>query len=210
MVNQALSWIATLARLGHALRARTEPDTPPVVPLVLYEYEACPMCRRVREALTDLAIPAEIRPCPRRGERFRPDAIAQSGARQFPFLVDPNTDTAMLESDAIVAYLYHQYGSGQVPLWLRGPGFIVTSQIASMARGLAGSTVAASRAPKEPLRLRCNESDPHARLVRERLCELEVAYVRTAGPLELVDSDAGRAMTDRAEILSWVNARFAG
>lgn len=37
-----------------------------------------------------------------------------SGKGQFPFLVDPNTGKQMLESDAIISYLFNEYGDGQV------------------------------------------------------------------------------------------------
>ena len=41
-------------------------------------------------------------------------AAAMSGKGQFPFLVDPNTGKQMLESDAIINYLWNEYGDGQV------------------------------------------------------------------------------------------------
>ena len=37
-----------------------------------------------------------------------------SGKGQFPFMVDPNTGKQMLESDAIISYLWNEYGNGQV------------------------------------------------------------------------------------------------
>ena len=37
-----------------------------------------------------------------------------SGKAQFPLLVDPNSGKQMLESDAIVGYLFNEYGDGQV------------------------------------------------------------------------------------------------
>ena len=40
-----------------------------------------------------------------------------SGKGQFPFLVDPNNGKQMLESDAIINYLYNEYGDGQVALF---------------------------------------------------------------------------------------------
>lgn len=112
----------------------------PRLPLQLYEFENCPFCRRVRETLCLLDLDAEIYPCPRETmrsygymnqSRFRPTVkelgcvIAdrgprpglsgsprrpRSGALQFPFLVDPNTDTRMYESRAIVHYLWETYG----------------------------------------------------------------------------------------------------
>ncbi|TNE92907.1 MAG: hypothetical protein EP330_00150 [Deltaproteobacteria bacterium] len=87
------------------------------------------MCRRVRLAIEDLDLVTEVRPCPRGGTRFRNEAIERSGKRQFPFLVDPNTDTAMLESADIVKYLYATYGEGRDPSHLLGPGFHLRSVV---------------------------------------------------------------------------------
>ncbi len=57
----------------------------PEKPLVLYDIEACPYCRRVREVLTALHLDVEIRPCPKGGRVFRPEAEALGGARSsFP------------------------------------------------------------------------------------------------------------------------------
>ena len=57
-----------------SLVVRAAPQPP--LPLVLYDMEACPYCRRVREAFTALHLDVEIRPCPKNGLRFRPEAIA--------------------------------------------------------------------------------------------------------------------------------------
>ncbi|MGB1558462.1 MAG: glutathione S-transferase N-terminal domain-containing protein [Oceanococcaceae bacterium] len=54
-------------------------DRQPAQPLVLYEFEACPYCRLVREILTELDLDADIRPCPKGGKRFREEAMAKAG-----------------------------------------------------------------------------------------------------------------------------------
>ena len=41
----------------------------------------------------------------------RAKLIEQAGKAQVPYLVDPNTDTRMYESDAIIAYLRRTYQS---------------------------------------------------------------------------------------------------
>lgn len=41
-------------------------------------------------------------------------AIEMSGKSQFPFMIDPNNGKQMLESDAIINYLWNEYGDGQV------------------------------------------------------------------------------------------------
>jgi len=83
--------------------------------LQLYEFEACPYCRLVREALTELDLDALIFPTPHGGKRFRPKVEQLGGRQQFPFLVDPNTGESMYESADIIAYLYRRYGDAPRP-----------------------------------------------------------------------------------------------
>ncbi|HEX8437427.1 glutathione S-transferase N-terminal domain-containing protein, partial [Archangium sp.] len=99
-VNVTLSYAASVARFGlgqyvSALGRRPEK------PLELYEFENCPFCRKVREALCLLDLDAFIYPCPKGGTRFRPRAMELGGKQQFPYLVDPNTGQRMYESNAI-------------------------------------------------------------------------------------------------------------
>ncbi|MEO8706636.1 MAG: glutathione S-transferase N-terminal domain-containing protein [Kofleriaceae bacterium] len=150
----------------------------PVLRLELYDIEACPYCRKVREALTMLDLDVLIRPTPHGGTRFRPTAIARGGKRQFPLLVDPNTGSLLYESDAIVAHLYRHYGNGQPPLGLRlGTLGTATSGMASVLRLGTGRNVRPARAPEQPLELWSFELSPYSRRVREELCELELTYV---------------------------------
>ena len=150
----------------------------PVKQLVLYDFEACPYCRKVREALTMLDLDALIQPTPRGGTRFRPEAIARGGKRQFPLLVDPNVDAVLYESDAIVAHLYARYGTTAAPLGLRlGPVGNATSAAASALRATRGRRARPSRAPAQPLELWSFELSPYSRRVREELSELELPYV---------------------------------
>jgi glutathione S-transferase len=150
----------------------------PKKPLELYEFEACPFCRKVREALTMLDLDVIVRPSPHGGERFRPEAIARGGKGQFPLLIDPNEDLALYESDDIVKHLYARYGQGAPPLGLRlGALGNVTSGVASVLRLASGRTARRSRAPADLLHLWSFESSPYSRRVRETLSELEIAYV---------------------------------
>ena len=87
--------------------------------LVLYEFEACPFCRKVREALTILDLDVLVRPTPHGGTRFRPEAIALGGKSQFPLLIDPNFDLKLYESDDIIEHLFVHYGAGKAPFGLR-------------------------------------------------------------------------------------------
>lgn len=150
----------------------------PEQPLVLYDFEACPYCRKVRAVCSDLDLEAEIRPCPKGGLRFRPEAIRRGGRAQFPFLVDPNTGVEMYESTEIIQYLVRQYGNGHFGPYLRAGGLrTVFGSLASAQRLGAGSWVAPSRKPERPLELWGFEASPFCRLVRERMTELEVPYL---------------------------------
>lgn len=152
--------------------------TQPRKRLKLYDMEGCPYCRAVREALTALGLDAEIYPCPKGGGRFRGEAATLGGVMQFPLLVDPNTDTIMLESADIVDYLFQTYGHCPTPAAYRPRLLKVpSSHAASLVRGLRGMHYRKARAPKKMLALWSFESSPYSRLVRERLTELELPYV---------------------------------
>ena len=75
----------------------------------LYEFEGCPFCRKVREAVSILDIDVVFYPCPRGGPNFRLKANKMGGKKQFPFMVDPNTRKQLYESDAIIKYLFDTY-----------------------------------------------------------------------------------------------------
>ena len=99
----------------------------PEQPLVLYEFESCPFCRKVREALTVLDLEAEVRPCPKGGHRYRDAVVERGGKAQFPYLVDPNTGREMYESEAILEYLFERYGGGKFKLnFHQGWHFVAT------------------------------------------------------------------------------------
>ncbi|WP_148862018.1 glutathione S-transferase N-terminal domain-containing protein [Marinobacter fonticola] len=149
----------------------------PPKPLVLYDMEACPHCRKVREALTALHLDADIRPCPKGGTRFRPEAQRIGGKQQFPMLVDENNGQVMYEAKDIVAYLFSTYGNRPVPGYYRFRAYQpALGSLASAVRRLRGLRVAPARSPEQPLHLWSFEGSPYSRLVRERLCELEIPY----------------------------------
>ncbi|MDC0662714.1 glutathione S-transferase N-terminal domain-containing protein [Marinobacter sp. SS21] len=149
----------------------------PEKPLILYDMEACPYCRRVREALSALQLDVEIRPCPKGGKSFRQDAEALGGKQQFPMLVDENTGKALYESTDIVTYLFQQYANRGVPGLYRSRVYQpLLSSLASAASGLRGLRAKSARRPEQPLHLWSFEGSPFSRLVRERLCEYEIPY----------------------------------
>lgn len=178
-LDVATSFALTVARFGAGLRVEALGKRPEQR-LELYEFEGCPYCRKVREALTALDLEAKIFPCPKGGARFREIAIAKGGKAQFPYLVDPNTGTAMYESDDIVAYLFAHYGRGEPPLLYRalsGPLGQIPMALAAAWRPLQGVRVEPSKAPVHPLELWSFEASPFCRLAREALCALELPYV---------------------------------
>jgi glutathione S-transferase len=171
------SLATTSLRMGAGIA--TQPRTSrPALLFELYEFEGCPYCRIVREVLTELDLDAMIFPCPKGGTRFRPELIKRGGKAQFPFLHDENTNVSMYESADIIRYLFETYGAGTVPLrWQLSGVQQLGSALAGMWRLGAGRDVRPSVAPAQPLELYSFEGSPFARLVRERLCELELPYV---------------------------------
>ena len=176
-LDVATSYLASVARLGSG-SAVAHAGARPAKLLELYDFEACPFCRKVREMLSVLDLDARVFPCPRGGTRFRPTAVALGGRAMFPYLVDPNTGASLYESDAINRYLAETYGDGRVPLGLTlGPVTASSSAFASSFRLGHGRAAQPSHAPAQPLELYSYEASPYARLAREALCELELPYV---------------------------------
>ncbi len=148
----------------------------PPEPLVLYDFEASPACRAVREVLTALHLDVDIRPCPEGGSRYRPEAEALSERDAVPVLVDANAELVLDDSAQIVTHLFERYGKMRVPLAYRTGLARLLSGLASALRLGRGSKARVSRAPKQPLHLWSFESSPYSRLVRERLSGLELPY----------------------------------
>ena len=176
-LDVATSVAATLARLGSGARVGALGPRPEQR-LALYEFEACPFCRKVREALSILDLDALVYPCPKGGPRFRERVKREGGKAQFPYLVDPNAGTAMYESDAIVRHLFERYGDGRIPALL-ALGLLTNASagLASLARPAAGARYVRAREPAQPLELWSFEASPFCRIAREALCELELPYV---------------------------------
>jgi len=225
-LDVGISFLATIARVGSGVTVGALGKRPEQ-PLELYEFEACPFCRKVREALTILDLDARIWPCPKGGRRFRPELEKRGGKQQFPYLVDPNTGKEMYESDEIVEFLFEAYGDGRVPALLK-PG-LVTQATLALASGLRpglGMRALPSRAPAKPLELWSFESSPFCRLVREALCSLELPYLlhnvgkgspRREAFIErsermmvpfLVDPNSGVEMFESADIVRYLEQTY--
>jgi glutathione S-transferase len=225
-LDVATSVGSTLARLGAGIRIESLGPRPEK-PLELYEFEACPYCRKVREALTALDLEARIHPCPKGGARFRPRVREQGGKEQFPYLVDPNTGKAMYESDEIVRELFARYGRGPVPfLYAGGPLNDAGAMLASGLRPGRGGRARPSRAPAEPLELWSFEGSPYSRIAREALCALELPYllhnvgkgsprrstfVELSGKMMvpyLLDPNTGTRMFESADIVRYLESTY--
>lgn len=148
--------------------------------LELYEFEASPYCRLVREVLSELDLDAMIYPCPAGGTRFRPRAQELGGKQQFPLLVDPNTGDTLYESAEIIDHLHLAYGNGRpAPRGVARSLGLAGSYAATVARAIGrvrGLRARPSRAPEQPLELYSFEASPYSRPVRELMSELELPY----------------------------------
>jgi glutathione S-transferase len=105
----------------------------PAGPLELYSFEASPYSRLVRETLCELEIPYDLHnvgKSPRSAVDWLPPGLRlrvkkdyvprtenrrklqqRGGRMQVPYLLDPNTNTALYESAAIQRYLRETYGA---------------------------------------------------------------------------------------------------
>jgi glutathione S-transferase len=182
-IDALANLLAGTLRGWRGTAAFAPPERRPEKLLELYDIEASPYCRLVREVLTELDLDVLVLPCPVGGTRFRPQAEAVGGKQLFPLLVDDNTGTRLYESADIVDYLAQTYGKGGGAArgWRRGVA--VASSYASSAllwrvgSSITGMTARPSRSPEQPLELYSFESSPYSKRVRARLCELEIPYV---------------------------------
>lgn len=174
-IQLATSVATTLLRSASGSRVG-ELGERPREPLLLFDFESCPFCRKAREALSILDLTVDVRPCPKGGQRFREGLRERAGREQFPYLVDPNRGEELYESDDIVDYLFRHYGSAQAPRGLKGALPLLSGSLGSLLRMRAGTFAEPSRAPAEPLALWSFEASPFCRLVREKLCSLELPY----------------------------------
>ena len=204
--------------------------------LVLYEYEASPWCRRVRETLGALGLEALIKPCPREtlraegaygpSSRFRAEASTACRRLSFPLLIDKTANVVMSDSMLIMEHLWLAYGDGvERPMldrvlntreYTRSLVFdfpLLVSPSALRPWPWAGVMLAPSRANKEPLILYGCEADADSRLVREALCALQLSYHSRprslAAPLPaLEDPNTGFATVGAEQALRYLDETY--
>lgn len=170
------SVVSSSFRLWRGTIGRKNSEQPPELP-ILFDRENDEYCRLVREAFTELNLDAMVYPVPEGGSRHAARLKGLSGGLDIPFLYDPNTGQKCQGAASILDYLFTRYGKKDVPSSLR-PGRVnlVLSRLAGTVRGQRGYSVKPSKEVSEPLTLYSFESSPFSRPVREKLCELEVAY----------------------------------
>lgn len=149
------------------------PDQRPI----LFDREGDAECRLVREALTELNLDADVYPVPVGGDRYVGKLRELSGNDSIPFLFDPNTGGKHAGADAIITYLFRRYAQSEAPKAIKASIVnVLTSKLATEVRRGAGVAAIPSKHPEQLLTLYSFESSPYSRLVREKLCELQVAY----------------------------------
>eukprot|EP00607_Mallomonas_marina_P009705 CAMPEP_0182420652 /NCGR_PEP_ID=MMETSP1167-20130531/5612_1 /TAXON_ID=2988 /ORGANISM="Mallomonas Sp, Strain CCMP3275" /LENGTH=248 /DNA_ID=CAMNT_0024596891 /DNA_START=57 /DNA_END=800 /DNA_ORIENTATION=- len=138
---------------GKRPRETSKPMKVPKLPIEMYEFEGCPFCRKVREAVHILDLDVMFYPCPRGGPTFRSKVIKQGGKAQFPYMIDPNTKTSTYESDTIIKYLFDTYGAGsKVPFTLSSNALVTFScGLGLIPRLGRGSKFEECKTAKQPL-----------------------------------------------------------
>lgn len=175
-LNNASALSVSLLRVGRGFMARHPARRKPEQPLELYEFEACPYCKKVRETLSELDIEYISRSAAR-GSGKRAQSNRLGGKEQYPFLLDPNTNNSMYESEDIIDYLHATYGDGRHLLWRAlSPLNTASAMLASAARPRGGRVKGGARAtqPEQNLVLYNFEASPYCRKVRESLCALDL------------------------------------
>lgn len=233
VLDNASSFLVSVLRLGRGLQPRITRDKRPAPKrlLELYEFEACPYCRKVREVLCELDLDYLVHPVahgsPRRAELKR-----RGGKVQVPYLVDPNTGSEMYESDDIIAYLNKHYGGGRRAGWsLPVPSLLdnLGSALASAPRLAHGRNVANHRGRRQqlaPLELYNMEGSPFCRKVREALSELDLLHIVRSVPKGspqraellkrggkvmvpyLIDPNSEREMYESDDIVAYLRSEY--
>ncbi|KAJ6382514.1 hypothetical protein OIU77_031041 [Salix suchowensis] len=162
------------------------------------------------------------------GPTFRPKVVQMGGKQQFPYMVDPNTGTAMYESDDIIKYLVQKYGDGSIPFMLSlGLLTTLTEGFAMIGRMGKGSSYTPSKLPPKPVELWAYEGSPFCKIVREVLVELELPHIfrscargspkrqilfEKTGHFQapyIEDPNTGVQMFESAEIVEYLKATYA-
>jgi glutathione S-transferase len=225
-LNDVSSWTVSVLRGGRGMRVRWPGARQPERELEVYEFEACPFCRKVREVLSELDLSFLCHPCAR-GSRNRERVRELGGRLMFPFLVDPNTGKQMYESEDIISYLLATYGPGRSGLSRAlAPVNSLTSGLASLVRSRGRRVQAGARPAARPLALYNVEASPYCRKVREALNELDLDFhcrnvakgsprrpelVARGGKMMvpyLIDDNTGTSLYESDEIVAYLRRTY--
>jgi len=221
--------LVSVVRLGRGWYVDSTPKTAPKLPLELFEFEACPYCRKVREVMTELDLSYICRPCAK-GSNNRKHVIDRGGKAMFPYLVDPNTGREMYESEDIITYLMTEYGPGRgLASRALAPLNTAGASVATMVRplhGLRANGGADRTQPELLLEVYGYEASPFCRKVRETLHELNLDHrvanvgkksarrpelVSRGGTMQvpyLVDPNTGTEMYESEEIMRYLHETY--
>jgi glutathione S-transferase len=223
--DDAWSALAGLLRSDRGKRVTARARAPERL-LELYDIEACPFCRKVRETMSELDLEYVCRPAARGSNNREATPTYARGRKSYPHLVDPNTGVSMAESEDIIDYLHRTYAS---PRASRRPFDTARSMAISIVRPKGRFARAAHRRreqPKELLVLYQYENCGFSRQVRERLAALNLDHhvkscakgsarraelERLGGKVRvpyLVDPNTGRAMYESKAILRYLEEQY--
>jgi glutaredoxin len=203
LLNLTLSYLASFLRFysGSIAAKNLISCSRPKKPLIFYQYEGCPFCRKVRECMSVLALDVIVYPCPRttlarygvtESSRFRSVATKLSGKCMFPLLVDDNLSPrlVLLESEDIISYLWKTYGDGAVAPWNFNLAnfsifkyFIMLPTLCRPLPEMGVIRIPSNSPPPQMIELYGYDTCPHTRLIRELLDSLEIPYLYHNTPL---------------------------
>ncbi|MEM9696464.1 MAG: glutathione S-transferase N-terminal domain-containing protein [Myxococcota bacterium] len=225
-LNDAHSFLVSVARMGRGLVA-TSRGNELQSPLELYEFESCPFCRKVREAMSELDL-VYVSRTSGRGSAKREELVRRGGKAQFPYLVDPNAGIEMYESEDIIDYLHRRYGNGRARLFRWLAPFNTAGAAISGGIRPRGGRVRRPRdeQPAKRLVLYNFEASPYCRKVREALVALDLdcevrnvakwsarrpELVETGGKMlvpYLIDPNQHRSMYESDDIVAYLEATY--
>ncbi|KAH8077597.1 glutathione S-transferase [Aureococcus anophagefferens] len=163
------------------------PAARPAKPVVIYEYESSPFCRKVREACCLFDLEVEYRPVPgARGGAFARELLETSGRMTVPYMVDPNAgDKGMLESDDIIEYLREAYDAA-LELW----GYEASPFVKPVRESLCELTLPHVVVP-------CSRGSPNRDRMVKETGRFQVPYLK--------DPNTGVALFESAEIVRYLD-----
>ena len=208
-VHWFLSLLSSVLRLG-AGRGGAKPGISQPMP-VLYEFEGCPWCRIAREAISEAGLSVLVRPCPKGGMRFRPKVKEMGGKAQFPYWIGDNAATGMYESGAIAKLMRGTYNAPRPLVHWLGPLNGIISSYAVLFRLGYGRNAKPAKPQEAPLEFYGSEVSPAARLVREKLCALELEYIWHTGnkpTVRLYDPNTNAEQPGARAALKFLNEHY--